>query len=192
MTTRAFTRPVSFRGLSAAATILWCSWNSLTGLPAQAADNVRGEPSLSGHWVAEVTMPDGAKVTLHVDLDSLGARWVGEFDLIEFGVDNYPVEVAFVGSSVNLHFAGPDADFEGNRQVDGETLIGAIQFEDMSIPTILRRTGEAEFSPMFLELEAVAEDSTVVQSLSGSAAELRQRFNADLGKVRLLMLLSPT
>lgn len=156
------------------------------------ADNGVRRSSLSGHWVAEVVLPDGAPATLHVDLDSLGGRWIGEFDVMEFGVENYPVEVGFAGSSVKLHFAGPDADFDGALQDDGKTLIGAIQFEDAPIPTELRRTGSAQFSEMFLELEAAADDSTLVEALSSNGAQLRRQFNADKSKVRLLMLLSPT
>jgi hypothetical protein len=93
---------------------------------------------------------------------------------------------------VKLYFAGPDAEFEGSLQSDRETLIGTTQFGEVAIPTELRRTGEAQFSSMFLELEAASDDSTLVQRLPGNASALREQFNADAKRVRLLLLLSPT
>jgi hypothetical protein len=55
-----------------------------------------------------------------------------------------------------------------------------------------RRTGDAQFSPELLALEAVAEDSTRVTRLSADGAQLRAQFNADRDQTRLVMLLSPS
>lgn len=148
--------------------------------------------SLAGHWVAEVVMTDGARVGLVIDLDRLDTRWVGEFDLEEFGVENYPVDVDLSSPHVRLHFAGPDADFEGTLAEDRSVLSGSLRFGDDNLVTIFERTGEPQFSDMFLALEAAADDSSRVALLSDSGLEFRQQFNSDKEKTRLVMLLSPT
>ena len=55
-----------------------------------------------------------------------------------------------------------------------------------------RESTEARFSDGFLALEAAADDSSRVESLSSSALELREQFNRDSDKTRLIALLSPT
>lgn len=150
------------------------------------------EASVSGHWVAEVQLADGTNVGLVVDLDRLGTRWAGEFDVREFGVENYPVQITLSGRAVTLHFAGPDADFHGTLTADGTVLSGVVSFGDERILTELRRTGDPQFSETFRQLEAAVGDSTLVERLTDDGTELRRRFNADRDKVRLVMLLSPT
>ena len=56
----------------------------------------------------------------------------------------------------------------------------------------VHRTSEAKFSESFLKVEHAADDSSLVEVLSSDAAALRGRFNADVTKTRLVMLLSPT
>ena len=151
------------------------------------------EPSaLAGHWIADVPLADGKTPKLVVDLGKLGSRWVGEFDVEEFGVENYPVHVDLSDSKVRLHFSAADGDFEGELSPGGDRLTGTLDLSEQKIAVEFQRVGAVEFSESFLQLEAAADDPSKVQRLSATGAELRKRFNADRDKVRLVMLLSPT
>jgi hypothetical protein len=150
-----------------------------------------GDP-LAGHWITELEDPDGTLITLVMDLGTLESRWVGEYDLPEYEIEDYPVEVKSNGPRVVLFLAGIEASFEGSIQADG-ALAGIGQSEGHpDEPITFRRTGPPEFSAGFLRLESAARDSTLVEPLSPDGAELQARFNEDRDKVRLLMLLSPT
>jgi hypothetical protein len=154
-------------------------------------------PKLAGHWTARLPMAESDSIQLVVDLETLDSRWVGEFDVPEFEVTDYPVQVTHADSVVMLRFAGADALFEGWLSGDAQRLSGVVQFtvEDghqERVPAELRRTGEAQFSAGFWELERAAADSSRVTRLAADGAELRRQFNADRGKTRLLMLLSPS
>jgi hypothetical protein len=85
-------------------------------------------------------------------------------------------------------------DFHGVLSGDGARLSGRAiqrgQQEDWEL--VFERTGEVSFSELFLKLEAAADDTTAVHSLSTDARELRLAFNRDTDKVRLLLLLAPS
>jgi hypothetical protein len=140
-----------------------------------------------------VPTAEGDTVHLVTDLAFIGSRWAGEFDVPEFGIENYPVEVTFPDSGVNLHFAGPDANFRGGWITGGNgRLAGVLTFGERDVAIELQRTGDARFSETFTALEAAANDSSLVEELSPTADRLRKQFNADRWKTRLLLLLSPT
>ena len=148
-------------------------------------------PRLSGHWSA-IVHRDGEDHRIEVDLDVLESRWVGEFDVPSFGLENYPVDVALSDSAVQLHFSAVAVDFHGRLSSDADSLIGIARRENEgSFEIKLHRSGEASFSEMFLALEKAAEDSTAVRVLSG-LEDLKAAFNRDVAKVRLLMLLAPS
>lgn len=148
-------------------------------------------PELAGHWIAAISYSDSEQVQLIVDLNPLGTRWVGEFDVPEFGIENYPVQVHTKAMSVRLHLAGPDADFEGMLSESGK-LAGILHFADEQYAAEFTRSGDAAFSPTFLQLEAAADDSTRVEVLDASVSALRAQFNSDRDKLRLILLLAPT
>jgi hypothetical protein len=105
---------------------------------------------------------------------------------------NYPVEVKSSGTTITLFLTAIGMSFEGSIGKDG-LLTGAGQSQGAeNEPVTFRRTGPAEFSEGFLELEAAADHSSLVEILSDDGSELRARFNADSMTTRLLMLLSPT
>ena len=149
-------------------------------------------PSLAGHWIGDVPLGEDQTPQLVLDLDKLGSRWVGEFDVVAFGVENYPVQVDLSGTTVKLRFSAANADFAGALSPDGDRLTGTLDFSGRKVAVEFQRTGAVEFSQSFLALEAAADDSTSVERLSANFDELRTRFNAERDKFRLVMLLSPT
>ena len=151
------------------------------------------ESALSGQWRADLEIGDGETAELIVDLGTVGSRWAGEFDLLKYGVENYPVEMASSGDTVRLHLTAMRMDFEGTLSSDGKSLLGTGRFEEEEIAVELRRVApDPRFSEGFLELEAAADDPSLVETLSPDGTELRARFNADISKTRLLLLLSPS
>ncbi len=183
MRTGAWTDIRSIRlALAAAATVLGSMASAAASEP----------PALSGHWIGAVPLPDGRTPQLVLDLDELGSRWAGEFDVVDFGVENYPVQVELSNGVVKLGFSAADANFAGQQSADGNRLVGVLEFAAQKIEIQLQRSGKAEFSPLFLQLEAAADDSSRVERLSARGDGLRARFNEDRDKTRLLMLLAPT
>jgi copper chaperone CopZ len=158
----------------------------------------KGSPSpnksLAGHWIATTETEDGQTFEIIPDLGKVASGWVGEFDLPAFGVENYPIEVAAGDSLIEFHFTAMVMDFRGTLSGDGAQLRGRAiqrgQQEDWEL--VFERTGEVSFSKLFLKLEAAADDSTAIRSLSNDARELRAAFNRDTDKVRLLLLLAPS
>jgi hypothetical protein len=146
---------------------------------------------IEGHWVA-VVPDEGDSIEVVVDVGRPQARWVGEFDLPGHGVLDYPVAIDGRGREVEFVFTALEATFRGALHEDGRTLRGTVEYEDRNIPVALQRTGDAEFSPTLLQLEATANDPTAVQSLSTDGRELRERFNRDVDRTRLVLLLSPS
>ena len=148
--------------------------------------------TVSGQWKGRLAVGEDQTSELVVDLGEIGNRWVGEFDLIDFDVRDYPVHVLLDGRLVRLNLTAAQIDFAGSLSASGDTVRGIATTRGNRDTLVLVRVGEPRFSPDFLALEAAAEDSTRVASLSADAAELRRQFNADRAYTRLLMLLSPT
>ena len=150
------------------------------------------EAGLAGHWLTELEEQNGEMFEVIMDLGMMNSRWIGEFDLPKYDVMNYPVEVTSSGATITLFLTAVGMSFDGSID-DGELLTGVGQSPGAeNEPVTFRRTGPAEFSDDFLELEAAADDSSLVELLSDDGGELRTPFNADSKKTRLLILLSPT
>jgi copper chaperone CopZ len=149
-------------------------------------------PGLTGHWTTEVQNGEGETLEITMDLGRVNSRWVGEFDLLRYEVTNYPVEVSSVEPIITLYLTAMGMEFEGTLSGDGQTLQGKGRTGDEWKEIVFSRTGGAEFSEDFLELESAADDPSLVEILTSDAAALRERFNADADKTRLLMLLAPT
>lgn len=135
-------------------------------------------------------MGEGRTSELILDLGVVGDRWAGQFDLHDFGVGDYPVEVVLDGQRVTLHLTAAQIDFDG--VLAGNVLAGISTAHGGRDSLVLKRTGAAQFSEDFLALEKVADDPTRLEPLSDNAAELRKRFNDDREYTRLVMLLSPS
>lgn len=148
---------------------------------------------LAGQWRGKLTVDEEGKTTdLIVDLDQVSGRWTGQFDLPDFGVEDYPVEVTFSGRSVTLQLSAAQIEFAGELNRTSDALVGMAETRGHRDSLVLRRAGEAALSEEFLRLEALSGDSTRVECLSTTGAELRKQFNEDRAHTRLLMLLSPT
>ena len=164
----------------------------------QAKSSTPGQPGgsgeqLEGEWRGNLTVnEDGETADLIVDLGRVAGRWTGQFDLRDFGVEDYPVEVTFAGPKVTLQLSAAQIEFAGELNQTSDALVGLADTRGHRDSLVLRRTGSAALSEEFLRLEALSGDSTRVEHLSTTGAELRRQFNEDRAYARLLMLLSPT
>jgi copper chaperone CopZ len=152
----------------------------------------RGAAKLTGEWRGSLTVGKGKTSELVLDIDRAAERWVGQFDLIEFGVEDYPILIEIDGGRIHLNLTAAQIDFEGSLSARGDSLLGAATSQGNRDSLVLVRRGDPQLSADFLALEAVAEDSTRVTSLGSDGSELRKQFNDDRAHTRLLMLLSPT
>lgn len=100
--------------------------------------------------------------------------------------------MTLVGRHVTLHLSAAKIEFTGDLNQASDVLAGLAATQGQRDSLVLRRVGKAVLSEEFLRLEALAGDSTRVEPLSTSGAELRSQFNDDRAHTRLLMLLSPT
>ena len=148
--------------------------------------------TLAGRWHGHLTVGEGRTSELVVDLGLLSGRWVGQFGLQEFGVEDYPVDVAVDGSNVALHLTAARIDFEGVMSAEGKRLAGVAMTQGHRDSLVLDRVGPAHFSKDFMALEAISNDSPRLALLGTDAEELRRKFNDDRAYTRFLMLLSPT
>lgn len=166
------------------------------GLPVGAAGDAghdsTAEAQLAGEWVARLVVAPAETADVVLDVGRLSSRWAGEFDVLAFGAEDYPVSVEYAHPRVSLHFSGIDANFEGTLSPAENLIRGIATTVEQEHLLVFRRVGEERFSETFRALEAAADDPTRVSTLSPNGAELRERFNAKRGDVRLILLLSPT
>jgi hypothetical protein len=145
------------------------------------------EPSMAGRWVGAVLFKEGqAEVPMTVELSQApGGAWSAVLDLPQVGVNRVPIsEVKVQGAALALRFDLGDGT--GLREIQargGETaglLEGTLRQGTQRIPLYLERPPAKPLPPA-----AVAE-------LANGPAGLKAQFNQDRGKVRLVLLLSPS
>jgi hypothetical protein len=163
--------------------------------PAVAADPPE-PPTAEGLWRGLLLIePAVVEVEFGVELARApDGRWTGTYDdpdrglrhevLDEVSVDDRRVELAYT-------FEIPGGDFvipyrwTGELAEDGGSIAGEmVEGEAPPVPFVLHRLGPPGTEPP-------APPAVPVVALSPEAAELREAFNRDRGRVRLLMLLSP-
>lgn len=150
-------------------------------------------PSPAGQWVADLPSGDGQSLRLVVDLGRIGPDWIGEFDLVEVGVTDYPVGVSVAGSAVQLDLTALRLTFRGFLTDGGRVLAGAGDtMGEQELIVFRREADEPAFSPGLLALEAGSGAPSRLHPLAPDGAELRRRFNEDRDHARLVLLLSPT
>jgi hypothetical protein len=148
------------------------------------------DQSLVGQWRGPVAFEDSTRLELVIDLADDGSRIGGEFDALDWGVENYPVEAIRNGADVHLRFGGPAAEFDG--RLVGGVLIGTVTFQDRALPLSLTRIGPAELSEEYIRLQRAVGDTGRLVLLNPAGTALREAFNRDRDRPRLLMLLAPS
>jgi hypothetical protein len=174
--------------------------------PAAAAPATPAAPApaarADGLWQGSVDhLPGQIEWDLGVELATAAdGRLVGTLDIPVQRMKLHPLDHLSVdGNKVNFEFERlpgqqvPENRFrlEGTLSPDGQTLsgffLGRIQGVDLHSPFVLRRIGDAG-----AERPKSAAAARPVVALSARGDELRAAFNRDQGKLRLVILLSPT
>jgi hypothetical protein len=143
-------------------------------------------PTFAGHWEGAIIRTLGRDETdLTLDLaPGEGGVWAGKLNILMGGVKDRPL------SSVTVDGPGitfVDADehgqrvYQGKLSADGDRIVGELQRGERTVPFELDR--KADF-----RLPAESE----LRDLSADSRELRQLFDEDKDKVRMVLLLSPT
>jgi hypothetical protein len=153
------------------------------------------ESALFGHWeggvdFGEVQMP----VILDVDRIKEG-EILAEADLPDQGIEDFLLEIHADEDSVWIGIESPEPEPEipemrGKLSPDRKRITGDFRQDGDAFAFELTRTGDPRLSRAPFELETASLDSMTI--VSPDSRELRDRFNEDAGKTRLLLLLSPT
>lgn len=141
----------------------------------------------TGPWRGAIlVIPAEFELDLALDLskDPAGAL-VGHLSLPDQAVLSQKVESLAVKDR-EISFAYRDGKdlslFEGSLSADGKTINGKIKDPGKTYDFVLRRDVHSEAKAPVAAL----------RQLTDSGEELRSLFEKDLGKVRLLLILSPT
>ena len=152
--------------------------------------------SPEGLWEGEIFINRGwLEVELLVELFQGGpAGWAGSADLPTQGLQFVPLSAISVDRpriSFEIHrpaeggVAAVDVRFEGELSADGRKIAGKFLEEGKAFEFALQRIGEAG-------MDRPAPVSPELRLLSDRGEELRELFNRDQDKLRLVLLLSPT
>lgn len=145
-------------------------------------------PAVEGSWEgALVYVPAEQEVEIFVDLfqDSRGVL-AGLLDVPTKPIEDEPLANLRVdGSRISWELQRDSGTFpyEGTLSTDGREIRGTSVDRGKTVEFWLKRR-----DPGAPERVRV---SPPLHTLSATGAELKERFNADAGKVRLVMLLSP-
>lgn len=167
------------RALLAAALLGCC-------LPAAAEQVTAGEPAdAAGRWLGILMIrPAVSELEMVFDIENDEGYWHGTLSLPGKGVADHPLDFVVVeGGHVRFAYsytAGGTSTFEGTLAADGSAIEG----------TLVERGREM---PLRLEPYALAEPPPPqpVHPIR-STGDLREAFNASSGKVRVVLLVSPT
>jgi hypothetical protein len=153
-------------------------------------------PDFTGLWQGLIVYrPAESEFDLVVDIfrDATGAL-AGTVDLPSERIRDRPLRnVAVDGRRLSMEFLndsevrGPNAVFrlEGELAGDGASMRGAFVEAGGRMPFVLERRGEPGS-------ERPPETRSPITVLSAGGDELKAAFNREAGRVRLVLLLSPT
>jgi hypothetical protein len=141
----------------------------------------------TGPWRGVIlVVPAEFELDLALDLsEGPAGALAGRLSLPDQNVLSQKVEnLAVEGREIFFaHHDGKDSSlFEGRLSADGKTITGTVKDPGKTYGFVLRR----DLHP------GVETPVPAVRQLSASGDELRSLFAEDLGKVRLLLILSPT
>lgn len=148
----------------------------------------QARPAVEGSWEgAVVYVPAEQEVEIYVDLfqDARGVL-AGLIDVPTKPIEDEPLaNVRFDGSRISWELQRDTGTFpyEGTLSADGQEIRGQSTDRGKTLEFWLKRR-----DPNAPERVVV---HPPLHTLSATGAELKERFNADAGKVRLVMLLSP-
>jgi hypothetical protein len=138
-------------------------------------------PGFEGLWAGVVIFQFAeTEVDLVFRFDrQADATWRGTVTLPVQGMKDRPLQKVEVNGSDITFVKGPTETFVGKLSPDGTMITGEF-------------TQDGEAYPFELERRSGNEPVPPLQQLSADSGELKRMFNADAGKVRLLLLMSPT
>jgi hypothetical protein len=170
---------------------------ALSTLPALGLAPAPSAATVEGTWRGAIVVQP-AEVEFDMALEvgrQADGKWVGSIDLPVQRLRHRPVDAMVVNGrelSFRLHDStgatGATA-FKGRLSEDGKTIRGLVSEQGQpSAGFVLERVAARPAR------EEAGEDRPVpaLHPLASSAAELAVRFNEDVDKVRLILLLSPT
>jgi hypothetical protein len=165
------------------------------GEPAAAAGTApAGAATVEGTWRGAIVLQP-AEVEFDMVLEvgrQADGKWVASIDLPVQRQRHRPVDGLLVSGrelSFRLHDSTGATAFKGRLSEDGRTIRGLVSEQGQpSAGFVLERVAARPAR------EEAGEDRPVpaLHPLASSAAELAARFNEDVDKVRLILLLSPT
>ncbi|HVT17350.1 MAG TPA: hypothetical protein VHQ90_14370 [Thermoanaerobaculia bacterium] len=168
--------------------------SSRGGGPAAGGGAAPGGAGIEGTWRGAIVLQP-AEVEFDMVLEvgrQADGKWVASIDLPVQGLRHRPVDAMVVNGrelSFRLHDSTGATAFKGTLSEDGRTIRGLVSEQGQpSAGFVLERVAARPAR------EEAGEDRPVhaLHPLASSAAELAARFNEDVDKVRLILLLSPT
>lgn len=146
----------------------------------------QGSPGIEGTWRGVILYaPAELEVEIAVALskDAQGGL-AGSIDIPTKPIDGEPLS--------DIFFDGTRISWELRRQTGSFLYDGTLSADGKQISGRYFERGETyDFSLERSDPAAPPTVTPVIHALSTTGAELRERFNADTGKIRLVMLLSP-
>lgn len=160
---------------------------ALTATPAPPPGHTASSAGFAGHWDGSIIRTlgrDETDFTLDLEPPRQGGGWTGKMSVLLAGVKDRPLDKVVVdGATITFEEAVENGRriFKGKLSEDGSRIVGEYTRGETSFPFELeRRTSHRTPS----ESELI--------DLSPDAKELKQLFNEEKDKVRLILLLSPT
>lgn len=164
--------------------------SSRGGGPAAGGGAAPGGAGIEGTWRGAIVLQP-AEVEFDMALEvgrQADGKWVASIDMPVQRLRHRPVDALLVNGrelSFRLHDSTGATAFKGRLSEDGKTIRGLVSEQGQpSAGFVLERDVARE--------GAGDRPAPALHPLASSAAELAARFNEDVDKVRLILLLSPT
>jgi hypothetical protein len=158
----------------------------LPATPGTAADAERG---FEGHWEGAImSLPGRLEADLVIELQKVGDAWSGEIALPTVNIEHAPLkDIKVAAGEISFTFEDHNGAryFIGHLDNGGRVLKGTFKRRQEVMTFELDRKGSVG------QGAGILRQGPDLHMLTPSAPELRQAFNQDRGKVRIIALLSP-